>query len=420
MISSVVGAQFGDEGKGRVVDYLSSSQDAVIRYQGGDNAGHTVVNENGKFALHIIPSGIFNQNALNIVSAGCVVNFETMKKELSQIPEKFHSSLLIDSRAHVIFPFHKDLDGAQEKGKSDKDKIGTTKCGIGPCYADKVSRIGLRAGDLLLDEDELYEKIKKLLDRKNVELSTYSLQQYSLEDIMKIALSWKAEFSSKIKDCLPLIKKMVLENKNILLEGQLGVMRDIDWGIYPYCTSSNTTAGAAGSLSGIPLNRIQRIIGVVKAYCSSVGGGPFVTELLDEDGKNLQSIGQEFGATTGRPRRTGWLDGVALNYSAYLNGFTELSITKLDVLDKFKTIKIATAYEVDGKITTELPSTEAQKGAKPVYKEFKGWLCDTSKARKWNDLPVEARNYIKEIEKIVSVPVKSISVGPQRDAIILL
>lgn len=416
---SVVGAQWGDEGKGRIVDYLASKADAVIRYQGGDNAGHTVINEYGKFALHIIPSGIFSKDTINIVGAGTVVNFDRMIDELKSIPEEFHNNLFIDVRAHLIFPFNKDLDGAEENTRKSNDKVGTTKCGIGPTYADKASRIGLRAGDLLLDENILKDKIEHLLSSKNKTLKNYNLAEYTVKDIFDKAMVWKNKFKDKIQDCLPIIEKLVKQDKTILLEGQLGVMRDIDWGVYPYCTSSSTTVGGACALSGVPFREIKSVVGIVKAYTTSVGGGPFPTELFDDVGEKLRRIGGEFGATTGRPRRCGWLDAVALKQSAYLNSFTDIAITKIDVLDDFDTIKIATSYTVDGKTTDYLPDTEAQKRAHVNYEVVKGWMTSTKDCRTWESLPEEAKKYILRIEELIGVRIKYISVGPERDQLII-
>lgn len=416
---SVVGAQWGDEGKGRIVDYLASKADAVIRYQGGDNAGHTVINEYGKFALHIIPSGIFSKDTINIVGAGTVVNFDRMIDELKSIPKQFHDNLFIDIRAHLIFPFNKDLDGAEENTRKANDKVGTTKCGIGPTYADKASRIGLRAGDLLLDEKTLKDKIEHLLSSKNKTLKDYNLNEYSTSDILNKALLWKNEFKNKIKDCLPMIESLVKQNKTILLEGQLGVMRDIDWGVYPYCTSSSTTVGGACALSGVPFREIKEVVGIVKAYTTSVGGGPFPTELFDKDGENLRKIGNEFGATTGRPRRCGWIDAVALKSSAYLNSFTDIAITKIDVLDDFDTIKIATSYTLDGEEIHSLPDTEGQKRAVPNYETIKGWTTSTKECRTWDSLPENAKKYILRLEELIGVKVKYVSVGPERDQLII-
>ncbi|MGH4039217.1 MAG: adenylosuccinate synthase [Sphaerochaeta sp.] len=420
-ISAIVGAQWGDEGKGRIVDYLAVKADMCIRYQGGDNAGHTVINDNGKFALHIIPSGIFNPNTINIVGAGTVVNFDTMTEELDQIKAAGVTvdNLFIDKRAHIIMPFHQMLDGAEEASKAGEWKIGTTKKGIGPCYSDKAARSGIRAVDIL-DEDRLRTRLEMLLPRKNRELSYFGLPEVKLDDMMALCAKWKSIYGDKIIDMVPLVRKAYTENKEILLEGQLGIMRDLDWGIYPYTTSSNPTAGGTCSGAGISPRRITDIYGVLKAYATSVGGGPFMSEDFGEDGDKLRDLGHEYGATTGRPRRTGWFDAVAADYSCWINGFTGLAITKMDILDTFEKIKVCVAYDIDGEIVKELPETALQEKAKPIYKEFDGWMEDTSNARKWEDLPVKAQEYVTEIGKLVGCPIKFISVGPERDQIIIL
>ena len=418
-VISIVGAQWGDEGKGRIVDYLAQDADVVIRYQGGDNAGHTVVNDLGKFALHIIPSGIFNPEATSIVGVGAVVNFDTMEQELTAIPKEFHKNLLIDVRAHLIMPYHCLLDGAEEASRSANFKVGTTKRGIGPCYSDKAARSGIRAGELL-DLETLRARLEMSLPKKNRDLEYYGLKTFTVDEIIEKCKQWADKFGSQIVDTLPIVRKAVDAKRKIVLEGQLGVMRDLDWGIYPYTTSSNPTSGGAANVSGISPKGITEIIGVTKAYSTSVGGGPFTAELFDEDGKKLRDIGAEYGATTGRPRRCGWIDAVALDYSSYLNGFTSIAVTKLDVLDSFETIKVCEAYELDGQVTKYLPDTKGQERAKPIFKEFKGWMSDTSKARKWEDLPKAAQDYVKAIEKYAGVPVKYVSVGPERDQIIIL
>lgn len=418
-VISIIGAQWGDEGKGRIVDYLATDADVVIRYQGGDNAGHTVVNEFGKFALHIIPSGIFNPKAISIVGVGAVVNFDTMEGELAGIPEKLHKNLRIDVRAHLIMPYHCLLDGAEESKRSEHDKIGTTKRGIGPCYSDKASRTGIRAGELL-DPEGLRAHIRKILPRKNRELEYFGLKQFTEDELFEKCMKWKETFGSRIVDTIPIVRKAVDAGSKIVLEGQLGIMRDLDWGIYPYTTSSNPTSGGAANVSGISPNKFTDIIGVTKAYSTSVGGGPFTAELFDEDGKKLREIGGEYGATTGRPRRCGWLDAVALDYSSFINGFTGIAVTKLDVLDSFDEIKVCEAYDIDGQLTKYLPDTAGQEKAKPVFRTFKGWKTDTTGCRKWEDLPAAAQEYVKAIGEYAHCPVKYVSVGPERDQIIIL
>lgn len=418
-VTSIIGAQWGDEGKGRIVDYLATDADLVIRYQGGDNAGHTVVNNYGKFALHIIPSGIFNPKATSIVGVGAVVNFDTMAKELQGIPESLHKNLKIDVRAHVIMPYHCLLDGAEEAKRSEHEKIGTTKRGIGPCYSDKAARIGIRVGELL-DLDSLRVHLETVLPKKNRELEYYGLKQFTVEELMEKCRQWQQQFGSKITDTLPIVRQAVDSGKKIVLEGQLGIMRDLDWGIYPYTTSSNPTSGGAANVSGIAPNAITEIIGVTKAYSTSVGGGPFTAELFDQDGQKLREVGAEFGATTGRPRRCGWLDAVALDFSSYLNGFTSIAVTKLDVLDTFEEIKVCEAYQLDGAVTRYLPDTQGQERAKPIFRTFKGWMCDTTKCRKWEDLPKAAQDYVTAIGQYAHCPVSYVSVGPERDQIIIL
>lgn len=420
-VKAIVGAQWGDEGKGRIVDYLAQKSDVVIRYQGGDNAGHTVINDKGKFALHIIPSGIFNPKTINIIGAGCVVNLDNMQIELDDLHSKQVNTdnLIIDIRAHLILPHHLLLDGAQEEKKSSHWKVGTTKKGIGPCYSDKAARIGLRVGDLLEDEN-LKTRLKMFLEVKDKELEFFNIEKISFDELYALLLSWKKKYSHMIKDTLPILKKVINEKKQILAEGQLGIMRDLDWGIYPYTTSSNPTSGGIASGSGINFSHIKSVIGVVKAYSTSVGGGPFTCELFDEDGEKLRDIGKEYGATTGRPRRCGWFDCVALNYSSFINGFTSIAITKLDVLDHFEKIKLCIAYELNGKTITQLPSTYDQERAKPIYKEFKGWLCDTSKARDFDELPENAKIYINAIKELTGSKISYISVGPERDQLIVM
>lgn len=420
-ITSIVGAQWGDEGKGRIVDYLAVHSDIVIRYQGGDNAGHTVINDKGKFALHIIPSGIFNPETTNIVGAGTVVNFETMATELASIAAKGVevTNLFVDVRAHLIMPYHCMLDGAQEGSKSQKMQIGTTKRGIGPCYSDKATRSGIRAADLL-DFDRLKNRLEMALPQKNRELSYFGLPEVTVDEMLALCAKWRDQFGDKIIDTVPLLRQAYEDNKKILLEGQLGIMRDLDWGIYPYTTSSSPTSGGATSGAGIAPSRISEVIGVAKVYSTSVGGGPFMTELFDEIGTKLQTVGKEFGATTGRPRRCGWFDAVAADYSCWINGFTSIALTKLDILDSFEKLKICVAYKVNGEIIKHLPETAQQEIAQPIYEEYDGWMSDTTNARKWEDLPKNAQIYCKRLSELVGAPIKYISVGPERDQIIIM
>ncbi len=420
-VTAIVGAQWGDEGKGRLVDYLAQDADMVIRFQGGDNAGHTVINEYGKFALHILPSGIFNPKTTCIVGAGTVVNLDTMQEELQGVVEQggfIPEKLFIDRRAHLIMPFHRALDGAEEASKKKEWAVGTTKRGIGPVYSDKASRKGIRAGDIL-DPERLKTRLEMMLPEKNRQLEYYGLEKVSLDDLLALCAKWKEDFGSRIIDTYPLVRDAIKGGKRIIMEGQLGVMRDLDWGIYPYVTSSSPTAGGVSSGAGIAPRRIDEVIGIVKVYSTSVGGGPFVAELLDETGEELRRIGGEFGATTGRPRRCGWFDAVASSYSCWLNGFTSIALTKLDVLDTFKTVKICTGYKVDGEILDYVPDTPLQERAEPVYEEWEGWECDTTGIRKWQDLPKKAQAYLERIEELTGASMKFVSVGPERDQIIV-
>lgn len=420
-VTAIVGAQWGDEGKGRIVDYLAQKAQVVIRFQGGDNAGHTVINDKGKFALHIIPSGIFNPETLCIVGAGTVVNFDTMAKELASIASAGvdGKNLFIDRRAHLILPFHCLLDGAEEASKKSGWAVGTTKRGVGPCYSDKASRVGIRASDIL-DPERLRVRLEMMLPQKNRQLEHYGIPTVTLEELLEICAKWRKAFGSQIVDTFPILREAIQSDKEILLEGQLGIMRDLDWGIYPYTTSSNPTAGGACSGAGISPRHIDSIIGVVKAYSTSVGGGPFPTELFDKDGEKLRSVGLEFGATTGRPRRCGWFDAVAASFSCWINGFTAIAVTKLDVLDSFEKIKICTGYMLNGELITDLPDTSGQEQAKPVYEEMEGWMCSTEEARTWDDLPPKAQAYVKRLEELTGAPIAFISVGPERDQIIIM
>ncbi len=419
-VTAIVGAQWGDEGKGRIVDYLAQNADLVIRFQGGDNAGHTVINSYGKFALHIIPSGIFNPDTICLVGAGTVVNFNTMKEELEGVRASGLSgdNLRIDKRAHLIMPYHCLLDGAEEQKKDAKWAIGTTKRGIGPVYADKAARIGIRAADIF-DPDRLRVRLEMLIPRKNRELEFYDIPAIDIDEMMDLCASWKEEFGDKIIDSLPLVRDAVLSDKTVILEGQLGIMRDLDWGIYPYVTSSNPTAGGTCAGAGISPRRINNIYGIVKSYSTSVGGGPFPVELFDEDGEKLRSIGMEFGATTGRPRRCGWFDAVAASFSCWINGFTSIAVTKLDVLDTFERIKICKAYRVGDEIIDYVPEISLQDIAEPIYEEWEGWQCDTTGVRSWDDLPEKAKAYLERIEELTGAPIGIVSVGPRREQLLV-
>jgi len=416
-VTAVVGAQWGDEGKGRIIDYLAQQADVVIRFQGGDNAGHTVINQYGKHALHLVPSGIFNPATQNIIGTGCVVNPQSLLEELDSLAAAGVNldNLWISSRAQMLLPYHRTLDVLEEAARG-KDTIGTTRRGIGPAYADKAARSGLRMGDLL-QPDWLRARLENALRTVNRKLAILGGEPVDGDALYALCMEFRARLGRRIVDTVPMIRRALAIGADILLEGQLGVMRDLDWGIYPYVTSSNPTAAYAASGAGLPARCIDRVIGVVKAYSTAVGDGPFPTELCDADGEKLREIGQEFGATTGRPRRCGWFDGVAIGYAAWLNGMTGLAITKLDVLDHFETIKICVGYRLPGGeiITDSMPDTPVLYQVTPVYESWPGWLTSTAHCRSWDDLPKPARAYIHRLSELAGIKVDYISVGPERE-----
>jgi len=416
-VTAVVGAQWGDEGKGRIIDYLAQEADVVIRFQGGDNAGHTVINEFGKHALHLIPSGIFNPRTQNIIGSGCVVNPQSLLKEMDELRAANIDleNLWISTRAQMLMPYHRELDVLEEAARG-KDTIGTTKRGIGPAYADKSARAGLRMGDLL-QPGWLETRLDNALRTINRKIEILGGEPVQGENLYRLCMEYRTKLGDRIIDTMPMTRRAVEQQKHILLEGQLGVMRDLDWGIYPYVTSSNPTAAYAPSGAGLPARAIDKVVGVVKAYSTAVGDGPFPAELHDADGEKLREIGGEFGATTGRPRRCGWFDGVAIGYAAWLNGMTGLAITKLDVLDHFDLLKICTGYKLpDGTIVTNsMPDTPVLMHVTPVYEVWDGWNTSTADCRHWDDLPKEARAYLHRISELAAIKIDYVSVGPERD-----
>ena len=416
-VIAVVGAQWGDEGKGRIIDFLAQEADMVIRFQGGDNAGHTVINEFGKHALHLVPSGIFNPGTQNIIGTGCVVNPQSLLQEMASLAQAGVTldNLWISARAQMLMPYHRLLDELEERARG-KDTIGTTKRGIGPAYADKAARSGLRMGDLL-QPDWLEARLDNALRVVNRKLQILGGQPVDGQELYALCMAYREQLQERIVDTVPLVRDAIQRGDDILLEGQLGVMRDLDWGIYPYVTSSNPTAAYAPSGAGLPARTIDRVIGVVKAYSTAVGDGPFPVELHDEDGEKLREIGGEFGATTGRPRRCGWFDGVAIGYASWINGMTGLAITKLDVLDHFETLRICVGYRLpNGEVVTDsMPDTPVLYQVEPVYEEWPGWLTSTQDCRRWDDLPKPARAYIHRISELAGVKVDYVSVGPERE-----
>jgi adenylosuccinate synthase len=416
-VTAVVGAQWGDEGKGRIIDYLAQEADQVIRFQGGDNAGHTVVNEYGKHALHLIPSGIFNPRTQNIIGTGCVVNPQSLLKEMDSLTAAGIelSNLWISTRAQMLMPYHRTLDELEEAARG-KHTIGTTKRGIGPAYADKAARSGLRMGDLL-QPAWLKTRLEQALVGVNARIQLLGGAVVDGDDVYALCMIFREALAARIIDTVPMTRQAVLDGKAILLEGQLGVMRDLDWGIYPYVTSSNPTASYAASGAGLPARTIDRVIGVVKAYSTCVGDGPFPVELFDNDGALLREVGGEFGATTGRPRRCGWFDGVAIRYAAWLNGMTGLAVTKLDILDHFERLKVCVGYCLeDGTVVTDtMPDTPQLVRVTPVYEEVAGWMQPTTDCRRWQDLPTQAQDYIRRLSDLAGVPVDYVSVGAERE-----
>lgn len=420
-VTAVVGAQWGDEGKGRIVDYLAQRADMVIRFQGGDNAGHTVVNSQGKFALHIMPSGIFNPEARCVVGAGTVVNPDNLIQELELVEKAGVDTnrLWLSDRAHLVMPYHPLIDSLQEAARVGEDVIGTTKRGIGPTYADKASRWGLRLGDVKR-LDYFRRRLQNVLPRKNREIVELGGEPLSEAFIMERAALWNERVGHRIVDTFPIVRDAVKADERILLEGQLGIMRDLDWGTYPYVTSSNPIAGHASVGAGLPPTALTEVIGVVKAYCTAVGAGPFPVELEDGVGERLREEGAEFGATTGRPRRCGWFDGVAIKFAAWLNGFTGLAITKLDVLDTFEEIKICTGYRFGDEILDYVPDTPVYEQVEPVYETWPGWQTSTRHARTWDELPKAARAFLHRISELAGVRIQFVSVGPERDELIVM
>jgi adenylosuccinate synthase len=413
-VNLVIGTQWGDEGKGKVVDYFSKDANYVVRFQGGNNAGHTIKVGEEVYKLHLTPSGVI-QGKIGVIGNGVVIDPEILINEIDQLRSRGISpKLLISDRANIIMPYHKILDGAEEKKLGD-EKIGTTKRGIGPCYSDKIARKGIRAIDLT-DKNKLSKKLDAIIPIKKKFFEVYGIQ----EKLDKNEIMEKyGEFGDCIKDYIvPThieLNKAINSGKNILLEGAQGTMLDVDYGSYPFTTSSHTIAGGAVIGSGIGPKNINEIIGIVKAYTTRVGGGPLPTELLDENGKHLQEKGHEFGTTTSRPRRCGWLDLVVVKHSCQLSGITQIAITKLDVLDGLKTIKICIKYELNGKKIDYFPADiEDVKKCKPIYKDFNGWGEINKSATKLSDLPQEAQEYLKFIEKELKTPISIVSIGPGR------
>ncbi len=420
---AIIGAQWGDEGKGKIVDRFAQQADMVIRFQGGNNAGHTVVNDRGTFALHLVPAGIFNPATDNLLGAGTVVNPDALLSEMAELRAQAGVSFerfWISERAHVVMPYHLALDAAEEKRRGEWVQ-GSTLRGIGPVYADKAAREGVRIGDLL-DGDHLADWLPVVLEPKNRLLeAVYGLPPLGERELLDQCLAWGERLEPHVIDTLPIVRQALREDRRILLEGQLGVMRDLDWGHYPYVTSSSPSAGGACVGAGIPPRELDCVVGVAKAFTSSVGEGPFPTEQANEIGDRLREVGGgEYGASTGRPRRCGWFDAAAVRTAGELSGIDALALTKIDCLDDFERIQVCVEYELDGRRVQVAPDTRGLKRAKPIYEEFAGWQSSTSGQRDFEALPANARRYVRAIEEITGIPVAFVGTGQHREAIIEL
>lgn len=419
-----VGAQWGDEGKGKIVDWLGPQADLVARFQGGNNAGHTLVVDGETTVLHVVPSGILHSASVNLIGPGVVVDPAILLGELAKLEErgilKDPSRIRVSGRAHVILPWHTALDAARESA-AGKAKIGTTGRGIGPCYEDKVARRGVRVADLR-EAEELRKKLESIAAQKNVELTkVHGADPIDVDALYAQCLEWGRQLEPYIDHTGRILDRSLRAGKNVLFEGAQGTFLDIDHGTYPFVTSSNCVAGAVCTGSGIGPTKIDRVIGITKAYTTRVGSGPFPTELTDETGEQLRKAGAEFGATTGRPRRCGWLDGVLLREAVTVNGLTDLAINKLDILSGFDEIKICTAYDIDGKITEDFPMTLAEaERARPVYETMPGWSEDVRGLTSIDQFPDNARRYIERIEALAEIPAALLSVGPGREETIIV
>ncbi|PIS15980.1 adenylosuccinate synthase [Candidatus Roizmanbacteria bacterium CG09_land_8_20_14_0_10_41_9] len=417
MVHVIIGSQWGDEGKGKIVDLLSQKADCVVRFHGGNNAGHTIINNLGKFPLHLVPSGIFNTACKVFIANGVIIDLGVLITEIEMLKKvlpNFSNRLYISPRCNLIMPYHKLLDRLYEEAKG-KAKTGTTGRGIGPTYADKVSYSGIRIFDML-DPKRFQERLKILLMVKNKIIITLGGKPLKLKTIYSQTLEEFQKIKPYVKETFQPLYEAIQKNEKIICEGAQGIFLDNDWGTYPYVTGSSVVAGNVTAGCGIAPRHVKRITGICKAYTTRVGNGPFPTELMDKTGEIMRKIGQEFGTTTGRPRRCGWLDLELLRFACCLNGFTDLAITKLDILDHFKTIKICVGYALRNKKVRHVDcDTHLLGRVKPIYKTMRGWNRSTKDMRSYKDLPSEAKKYLKEISRHVNVPISLISVGPERN-----
>ncbi|MCL6096928.1 MAG: adenylosuccinate synthase [Patescibacteria group bacterium] len=421
-VSLIIGSQWGDEGKGKIIDVLSERSDYTVRFHGGNNAGHTVINKYGKFAMHLVPSGVFNKKAKAIIGNGVVLDLEVLVNEIGSLQKqgiKLKGRLFISPRCHVIMPYHKLLDKLYEEAKG-KGKTGTTGKGIGPVYADKVSYNGIRLADFF-DKQAFSAKLETQLLIKNKILKALGEKPLDQKEIEKKYLNLFKKIKPFIVEPYPILKKAISSKKNVLIEGAHGVFLDNDWGTYPFVTASTVLSGGVTGGAGIPPQKIDNIVGVAKAYTTRVGAGPFPTELFDKTGDKLTEQGNEYGTTTGRKRRCGWFDAELIRFAADINGFTQIAVTKLDILDNFPLIKICTHYTLNSKkVSYETGDAKFLEKVKPVYKTLPGWMTTTKGTKKYKDLPINAKKYLKELEKQIGVKIKYISTGENRNEIISL
>ena len=419
---AVVGSQWGDEGKGKVIDFLATQADVVVRGQGGNNAGHTLVVDGKKFALRLIPSGILNSNTINVIGNGIVFDPKGFFEEIEMLESNGISTknIKISDRAHIVFPYHKELDGLAEEARGD-NKIGTTKKGIGPCYMDKTERSGIRVCDLM-DKEIFAKKLKLQVDAKNkLVTGVYGKEaMFDFDEIYNEFIVYAEKMRPYVEDTTVIVYDAIKANKKVLFEGAQGTLLDLDLGTYPFVTSSHPTSGGFAVGAGVGPNMIKDVVGIVKAYTTRVGEGPFVTELFDETGERIRTQGREFGTVTGRARRCGWFDSVIVKYAARVNGITSISFMLLDVLTGFDKIKICTAYKMGDKIINNFPaSLEDLAKCEPVYEELDGWNEDLTNIEKFEDLPENAKKYIARIEELIDVNIDLVSVGPNRTQTII-
>ena len=424
MVTAIVGANWGDEGKGKITDMLGEESDIIVRFQGGSNAGHTIINDYGKFALHLLPSGVFYDHTTSIIGNGVALNIPYLFNEINELTKRGvpQPKILVSDRAQILMPYHIAFDEYEEE-RLGKKSFGSTKSGIAPFYSDKYAKIGIQVSELFQDDDALKEKIERICVQKNVILKhLYNKPELDQAEILDTLHQYRDMVAPYVCDVSAFLRKAIKEGKNVLLEGQLGSLKDPDHGIYPMVTSSSTLAAYGAIGAGIPPYEIKRIVTVVKAYSSAVGAGEFVSEILDgEEADKLRKHGGdggEYGATTGRPRRMGWFDAVATRYGCEIQGATEVVLTVLDCLGYLKEIPVCVGYEIDGEVVKDFPVTTKLAKAKPVYKVLPGWNCDIGGIKEYDKLPKECRDYIEFIEKEIGVPIKMVSNGPKRHDII--